>query len=116
MLRGALTILLMMQSAQGLDEVRNLVEGNILAVHRPELWRLVGALLPVVLLHVMGGRRLLLCSFEIEYCLADVTQSVYQDIRIIQDQLSHAISTRAGVAHGPTRCCLVCLVCPSTCR
>jgi len=63
---GALTILLMMQSAQGLDEVRNLVEGNILAVHQPELWRLVGALAPVVLLHVLGGRRLLFCSFDRE--------------------------------------------------
>lgn len=63
---GALTILLMMKSAQGLDEVRNLVEGNILAVHDRELWRLAGALVPVVLLHVFGGRRLLLCSFDRE--------------------------------------------------
>lgn len=63
---GALTILLMMQSAQGLDEVRNLVEGNILAVHRPELLRLTFALAPVVLLHTLGGRRMLFCSFDRE--------------------------------------------------
>lgn len=63
---GALTVLLMMQSAQGLDEVRNLVEGNILAVHRPELLRLSLALGPVVLLHALGGRRLLFCSFDRE--------------------------------------------------
>ncbi len=63
---GALTTLLMMQSAQGLDEVRNLVEGNILAVHAPELQRLCLALAPVVLLHTIGGRRLILCSFDRE--------------------------------------------------
>jgi ABC-type Mn2+/Zn2+ transport system permease subunit len=63
---GALTILLMMRSAQGLDEVRNLVEGNVLAVHRPELVRLALVLGPVVLLHVLGGRRFLFCSFDRE--------------------------------------------------
>jgi ABC-type Mn2+/Zn2+ transport system permease subunit len=63
---GALTILLMMQSAQGLDEVRNLVEGNILAVHAPELGRLGVALAPVVLVHSLGGRRMLFCSFDKE--------------------------------------------------
>jgi ABC-type Mn2+/Zn2+ transport system permease subunit len=63
---GALTILLMMHSAQGLDEVRNLVEGNILAVHATELTRLGLALAPVVLIHAFGGRRLLFCSFDRE--------------------------------------------------
>ncbi len=63
---GALTILLMMRSAQGLDEVRNLVEGNILAVHRPELLRLGLALAPVLLVHVLGARRLLFCTFDRE--------------------------------------------------
>jgi zinc transport system permease protein len=63
---GALTILLMMQSAQGLDEVRNLVEGNILAVHAPELQRLCVALAPVVLVHTLGARRMLFCSFDRE--------------------------------------------------
>jgi ABC-type Mn2+/Zn2+ transport system permease subunit len=63
---GALTILLMMRSAQGLDEVRNLVEGNILAVHEPELLRLTVAVAPVVLLHTLGGRRLLFCTFDRE--------------------------------------------------
>jgi len=63
---GALTVLLMMRSAMGLDEVRNLVEGNILAVHAPELGRLAAALGPVVLLHLLGGRRLLFCSFDRE--------------------------------------------------
>jgi zinc transport system permease protein len=63
---GAMTVLLMMSSAQGLDEVRNLVEGNILAVHKPELLRLALALGPVVLLHLFGGRRLLFCTFDRE--------------------------------------------------
>src|SRR6185503_20665816 len=41
-------------------------EGSILAVHKPELLRLSLALGPVVLVHVLGGRRLLFCTFDRE--------------------------------------------------
>jgi len=63
---SALTILLMTKSAQGLDDIKHLVEGDVLFVSRSDLVRLALALGPVVLLHALGGRRLLFCTFDRE--------------------------------------------------
>jgi zinc transport system permease protein len=63
---SALTILLMTKSAQGLDDIRHLVEGDVLFVSRGDLVRLVLALGPVVAVHALGGRRLLFCTFDRE--------------------------------------------------
>jgi ABC-type Mn2+/Zn2+ transport system permease subunit len=63
---SALTILLMTKSAQGLDDIRHLVEGDVLFVSRADLVRLALALGPVVVLHALGGRRLLFCTFDRE--------------------------------------------------
>lgn len=63
---SALTILLMTKSAQGLDDIKHLVEGDVLFVSRADLVRLALALGPVVLIHALGGRRLLFCTFDRE--------------------------------------------------
>jgi ABC-type Mn2+/Zn2+ transport system permease subunit len=63
---AALTVLVMLHTSLGMDEVKNLVDGNMLAVHGSDLARLACVLVPVVLLHALGGRRLLFCSFDRE--------------------------------------------------
>jgi zinc/manganese transport system permease protein len=63
---SALTILLMTRSAQGLEEIRHLVEGDVLFVGRDDLVRLCVMLGPVVLVHALGGRRLTFCTFDRE--------------------------------------------------
>lgn len=63
---GALTILVMAHSAQGMEEVHHLVEGNVLAIGRLDLLRLAGGLVPVVLLLTLGARRLVFCTFDRE--------------------------------------------------
>ncbi len=63
---GGLTILLMMRSTQGIEEVRNLVEGNVLALHGADLGRLAVVLAPVFVVHGLGSRRLLACTFDPE--------------------------------------------------
>jgi len=67
---AALSVLVVQRVPQGLDEVRHLVEGNMLAVHEPELVRVAAALVPVLVLLVLGGRRLLFCSFDRETAAA----------------------------------------------
>lgn len=63
---SALTILLMTLTPEGLEEVHHLVEGNVLAVHGTDLTRLSIALAPVLVLHALGARRLLFCTFDRE--------------------------------------------------
>lgn len=63
---GAGTILVVQRSAGGIEEIRHLVEGNVLAIHAPDLGGLAAALVPVALLHVVGLRRMLLVTFDRE--------------------------------------------------
>lgn len=60
------TILIVQQSAAGLDEIRHLVEGNVLAIHAPELPGLAAMLLPVLVLHMLALRPMLLVTFDRE--------------------------------------------------
>ncbi|MCE9634087.1 MAG: metal ABC transporter permease [Planctomycetes bacterium] len=60
------TILIVQQSAAGIDEIRHLVEGNVLAIHAPDLPGLAAALLPVLLLHTLALRPMLLVTFDRE--------------------------------------------------
>lgn len=61
---AALSILVVQRIPQGLEEIRHLVEGNMLAVHDTDLPRIGAVLGPVVLLHVAGSRRLVFCTFD----------------------------------------------------
>lgn len=63
---AALSILVVQRIPQGLEEIRHLVEGNMLAVHEPQLRRLALVLLPVFALHALGARRLLFQTFDRE--------------------------------------------------
>jgi ABC-type Mn2+/Zn2+ transport system permease subunit len=60
------TILLVQQSAAGIDEIRHLVEGNVLAVHAPDLPVLAATLVPVLLVQVVALRPMLLVTFDRE--------------------------------------------------
>ena len=60
------TILLMQRSAAGLDEVRNLVEGNVLAIHDTDLPAVLGTIGAVVIVHLVALRRVLLVTFDRE--------------------------------------------------
>lgn len=60
------TILLGQRIPAGLDEVRHLVEGNVLAMHGPDLAGLGAVLGGVVVTHVAALRPLLLVTFDRE--------------------------------------------------
>lgn len=60
------TILLVQRSAAGIDEIRHLVEGNVLAIHAPDLPVLAATLVPVLLVQSLGLRPLLLVTFDRE--------------------------------------------------
>lgn len=60
------TVLLVQQSAAGLDEIRHLVEGNVLAVHGPDVGELALLLAPVVIVHLVALRRLVLVTLDRE--------------------------------------------------
>lgn len=58
------SVLVVQQIPQGLDEIRHLVEGNMLAIHGHDLGRIAAALVPVVVLHAGGSRRLVWVTFD----------------------------------------------------
>jgi len=91
---SALTILVMQHTALGLDEVKNLVDGNMLAVHWSDLARLASVLVPVVLLHVLGGRRLLFCSFDRETAATLGIRTNWWELALY---VSLAVTIAAGV-------------------
>jgi ABC-type Mn2+/Zn2+ transport system permease subunit len=63
-LAGALSFLLVLGTAQGMEEVRNLVAGDVLGIHGERLQDLAALLVPVLLLHVLLHRRFLFVSFD----------------------------------------------------
>jgi ABC-type Mn2+/Zn2+ transport system permease subunit len=63
---AALAPILMTRCAQGLDEVRNQVEGDVLFIGAKQLPRLFAFVGVPILLHAVGGRRLLFCTFDRE--------------------------------------------------
>jgi len=63
---GSLAILFVLETAQGMEEVRNLVAGDILGIHEETLFALAREILPVLLLLFLFGRRLLFASFDPE--------------------------------------------------
>jgi zinc/manganese transport system permease protein len=63
---AALAVLFVLNTAQGMEEVRNLVAGDILGIHDEALWGLTALVVPVVLLAGLLGRRLLFVSFDPE--------------------------------------------------
>lgn len=65
-LAGALSVLFVLGSAQGMDEVRHLVAGDILGIHRETLGGLVLVLGGVLLTHALLFRRFLFTSFDPE--------------------------------------------------
>jgi ABC-type Mn2+/Zn2+ transport system permease subunit len=65
-LGGALSFLLVLGSAGGMEEVRNLVAGDVLGIHGPALGSLALHLAPVLLLHALLFRRFLFVSFDPE--------------------------------------------------
>lgn len=60
------TVLLVQRSAGGMEEIRHLVEGNVLAIHAPDLWSVVPVLGAVAVLHVALARPLVLVTFDRE--------------------------------------------------
>jgi ABC-type Mn2+/Zn2+ transport system permease subunit len=91
---AALSVLVVRGIPRGMEEVRHLVEGNMLAVHEPELLRLALALVPVLLLHLLGGRRLLLVTFDRE---AAATLGVRTALWETLFAASLAVAVAAGV-------------------
>jgi iron/zinc/copper transport system permease protein len=67
---ASLSVLVVQSVPQGLEEIRHLVEGNMLAVHRADLPKMALVLGPVLLLHVLGARRLVFCTFDRETAAA----------------------------------------------
>jgi ABC-type Mn2+/Zn2+ transport system permease subunit len=65
-LAGALSFLLMLRTAEGMEEVRHLVAGEVLGIHAGRLWELAAYLVPVVVVHVVLHRRFLFVSFDPE--------------------------------------------------
>jgi ABC-type Mn2+/Zn2+ transport system permease subunit len=65
-LAGALSFLLVMGTAQGMEEIRTLVAGDVLGVHGERLGRLAIYLVPVIVLHGLLLRRFLFVSFDPE--------------------------------------------------
>lgn len=63
---AALSVLFVLNTAQGMEEVRNLVAGDILGIHDEALAALALEVVPVVLLLVILGRRFLFASFDPE--------------------------------------------------
>src|SRR5258706_1054954 len=63
---GALSILFVLNTAQGTEEVRILVAGDILGIHGEVLAALLREILPVLLLLLLCGRRMLFASFDPE--------------------------------------------------
>ncbi len=63
---GALSILFVLNTAQGTEEVRILVAGDILGIHGEVLVALVREILPVLLLLFLCGRRMLFATFDPE--------------------------------------------------
>lgn len=63
---GALTILFVLNTGEGMEEVRNLVAGDILGIHESALVALLREVLPVVVVLFLAGRRLLFASFDPE--------------------------------------------------
>lgn len=62
----ALTVLVLTQASADPHDIKLLVEGDILLVKGPDLARLVAVLAPIVAVLVLGGRRLLFCTFDRE--------------------------------------------------
>jgi ABC-type Mn2+/Zn2+ transport system permease subunit len=65
-LAGALSVLFVLGSAQGMDEVRHLVAGDILGIHQESLLGLCAVLGAVLLSHAVLFRRFLFTSFDPE--------------------------------------------------
>jgi ABC-type Mn2+/Zn2+ transport system permease subunit len=63
---GALSFLLMLRTAEGMEEVRHLVAGEVLGIHAERLGELAAYLVPVVALHLVLHRRFLFVSFDPE--------------------------------------------------
>jgi manganese/iron transport system permease protein len=61
---ASLSILVVQRIPQGLDEIRHLVEGNMLAVHEADLPGLAVLLVPVIAFLAIGGRRLTEISLD----------------------------------------------------
>lgn len=91
---GGLTILLVMRTAQGMDEVRNLVEGNVLAIHGKELGRMLVTLAPAAAVMILGGRRMLQCTFDAE---AAATSGVRVGLWELLLHVCLAVAVAAGV-------------------
>ena len=90
---GALTILFMAGSAQGIEEVHHLLEGNVLAICHEDLLRLAGGLVPVVLLLTLGARRLIFCTFD-----AEMAATLGIRVRLWDAALYGAFAVTAAVA------------------
>lgn len=65
-LAGGLSFLLVQGSALGMEEVRNIVAGDVLGIHEERLAQLALFLGPVLLLTALLHRRLLFASFDPE--------------------------------------------------
>jgi len=63
---GALSVLFVLETAQGMEEVRTLVAGDILGIHDEALSSLCLSTAPVVAALLLFGRRLLFASFDPE--------------------------------------------------
>lgn len=63
---AALSVLFVLNTAQGMEEVRTLVAGDILGIHRETLLPLAAEVVPVAVLLVLLGRRFLFASFDPE--------------------------------------------------
>jgi ABC-type Mn2+/Zn2+ transport system permease subunit len=63
---GALSVLFVLNTAQGTEEVRILVAGDILGIHEEVLFALAREILPVLLVLLLCGRRFLFASFDPE--------------------------------------------------
>lgn len=58
------SVLVVQRIPQGIEEIRHLVEGNMLAVHEHDLERIALVMAPVLLLHGLGARRLVHVTFD----------------------------------------------------
>jgi ABC-type Mn2+/Zn2+ transport system permease subunit len=65
-LGGSLSFLFVLGSAGGMEEVRNLVAGDVLGIHGGALGSLALFLVPVLLVHALLFRRFLFVSFDPE--------------------------------------------------
>jgi zinc/manganese transport system permease protein len=63
---GAATILFVLDTGEGMEEVRNLVAGDVLGIHGDTLVPLLRDVAPVIVLVLLAGRRLLFSSFDPE--------------------------------------------------